>query len=442
MSFLALTMASLIGTASAGEQKDIILVVWDATRADHLTPYGYERDTTPNLAALAQTATVFDNAQASGSWTIPSVASLFTGLFSHNHKVDYAPTKGIVDIPAETTTLAETLHDQGWFTALFTAQSVFYQPGYQQGFDMHELTGSGTFKDKVTQALDKAGDKPVFMVLYWLNPHSPYTPPKLHDIFSDPDGPQVDIVLKAEDARKPGDHPHDDVNAGRVTLTEAEWAQLEARYDGELHSNDQRMQNCLDRYARRRSLEDAVFVMTSDHGEMFNDRPQQRTWHGWPTHENQHVPLIVKAPGQKSGARVATQVRGVDVYPTVLELAGARLDHAINGESLVPLLQGDAGRDRANVGATHYWDGLQFYNDGDHNLIMSRNNASRVFLYDLERDPDEQTNLAETDPGLVERVKGRMLKFIEQTTIELGIQDGSSLSKEDEERLRALGYME
>ncbi len=442
MSLIALTMASLISTASAADQKDIILVVWDATRADHISAYGYERDTTPNLAALAKTATVFDNAQASGSWTIPSVASLFTGLFGQNHKVDYAATKGIVDIPTQTTTLAETLHDQGYFTALFTAQSVYYQPGYQQGFDMHELTGGGSFKDKVVQAMDKAGDKPVFMVLYWLNPHSPYTPPKLHDIFSDPNGPQVDIVLKPEDAKKPGDHPHDDVNSGRVTLSDAEWAQLEARYDGELHSNDQKMQNCLDRYARYRSLDDAVFVMTADHGEMFNDRDQQRTWHGWPTHENQHVPLVIKAPGQKTGNHVSTQVRGIDIYPTVLELAGASLEHPVNGESLVPLMNGEAGKDRAFIGASHYWDGLLYYNDGDYNLITSRDNNRRVFLYDLNKDPEEKTNLAETDPGLLDKVKGQMQKFIDKTTIDLGIQDNSALSNEDEERLRALGYME
>lgn len=426
----------------AGEKKDIYLVVWDTTRSDHLTPYGYFRDTTPNLNKIAENAVVFTDAHASGGWTPPSVASLFTGLLSRNHQVDYAPTKERMDIPSEVNTLAEVLRDDGYYTALFTAQSVFYKEGYLQGFMEHEKLGSGQFQNRIPKVVEKAGDKPIFMVLYWLNPHAPYNPPKIHDLYTDPNGPQVNLMVKKEDKKLPGDYAHPEINSGKVVLDEAQWKQLKARYDGELHSNDQRMQNGIEKFKELRSFDDAVFVMTSDHGEMFNERSQMRVWHGWPTHENQRVPLIIRAPGQKGKVTVDSQVRGIDVFPTVLELAGVSYDGPLNGESLVPLMNGAKGADRPNLGASHYSAGLMFYRNGKYNFITSRLKPENTYLYDLTVDPKETENLAKTSPELVAKVKAEMEAFIESSTLDLGISGESKVSSEEEEQLRALGYIE
>ena len=252
-------------TAQAAEKKDVYFVVWDTTRSDHLSPYGYQRDTTPNLNRIADNSAVFSDANASGGWTPPSVASLFTGLLSVNHRVDFTPTKERIDIPSEVNTLAEVMRDAGYHTALFTAQSVFYKEGYLQGFMEHEKVGSGQFQSRIPQTIEKAGDKPLFIVLYWLNPHAPYNPPKIHDLYTDPNGPQVNLMVKKEDKKLDGDYAHPEINSGAVVLNEAEWSQLKARYDGELHSNDQRMQNGIEKYKQLRSWDDAVFVMTSDH---------------------------------------------------------------------------------------------------------------------------------------------------------------------------------
>jgi arylsulfatase A-like enzyme len=428
--------------AWAGEKKDIYLVVWDTTRSDHLSVYGYERDTTPNLNKIAENSAVFTDSHASGGWTPPSVASLFTGLLSRNHLVDYAPTKERMDIPFEVNTLAEVLRDDGYHTALFTAQSVFYKDGYTQGFMEHEMLGSGQFQNRIPKTLEKAGDKPVFIVLYWLNPHAPYNPPKIHDLYTDPNGPQVNLMVKKEDKKLPGDFSHPEINSGKVVLDEAQWKQLKARYDGELHSNDQRMQNGIEKFKQLRSWDDTVFVMTSDHGEMFNERSQMRVWHGWPTHENQRVPLIIKAPGQKSRVNVDSQVRGIDVFPTVLELAGVSYDGPLNGKSLVPMMNGATEPDRPNLGASHYSGGLMFYRNGKHNLITSRLNDKNNYLYDLTADPKELQNLATSNPELFASVKAEMEVFIESTHIDLGISGETKVSSEEEAQLRALGYIE
>jgi len=406
-------------TAWADEKKDIYLVVWSATRSDHLSAYGYERDTTPNLNKLAENAVVFTDANASGGWNPPSAASLFTGLFSVNHRVDYAPTKEQMDIPDKVNTLAEVLRDDGYYTALFTAQSLFYKDGFTQGFMEHEKLGSGHFQSRIPTTLEKAGDKPVFIVLYWLNPHAPYSPPELHDLYTDPNGPQVNLVIRKEDKKRPGDVTHQEVNSGKVVLDDAQWEQLKARYDGELHSSDQRMQNGIEKFKQTRSWDDTVFVMTSDHGEMFNERSQMRVWHGWPTHENQRVPLIIKAPGQKGRVTVDSLVRGVDVFPTVLDLAGVTYKGALNGKSLVPMMNGAPEADRPNMGATHHSSGLMFYKNGMYNLITSRLNEKKSYLYDLTADPTELKNLATSNPELLAQVQTEMKAFIASSTVDV-----------------------
>ena len=430
------------GPVQAAEKKDVYFVVWDTTRSDHLTLYGYFRDTTPNLNKIAENAAVFNDANASGGWTPPSVASLFTGLLSLNHRVDYTPTKERMDIPSEVNTLAEVMRDAGYYTALFTAQSVFYKEGYLQGFMEHEKVGSGQFQSRVTRTIEKAGDKPLFIVLYWLNPHAPYNPPKLHDLYTDPNGPQINLMVKKEDKKLEGDYAHPEINSGAVVLNEAQWKQMKALYDGELHSNDQRMQNGIEKYKLLRSWDDAVFVMTSDHGEFFNERSQMRVWHGWPTYENQRVPLIIKAPGQKGRVNIDSQVRGIDVFPTVLELAGVSYDGPLNGKSLVPLMQGQKEPHRPNLGASHYSNGLMFYRNGKYNLITSRLNEANTYLYDLTADPKETNNLAKTQPELFAAVQAEMEAFIESSKIDFGIEGGNKVSSEEEEQLRALGYIE
>ena len=202
----------------------------------------------------------------------------------------------------------------------------------------------------MTQSIEKAGDKPLFIVLYWLNPHAPYSPPKLHDLYTDPSGPQGEFGGEERDKKLPGDFSHQEINSGEVVLEEAQWKQLKALYDGELHSNDQRMQNGIMKYQLLRPWNDAVFVMTSDHGEFFNERSQMRVWHGWLTHENQRYPLIIKAPGQK-GVDIQSQVRGVDVFSMRL-LRWTKCP--------VPLMQGQKEAHRPNLGASHYSGGLMF----------------------------------------------------------------------------------
>jgi len=111
--------------AAAPAKPHVFLVVWDSARADHFSFLGYGRDTTPVLASVAAKGAVFEQAHASGSWTMPAVASLITGQFGYNHGVDWEAVNWGVDVAAGSRTLAEVFKANGYATAWYSSQSMF-----------------------------------------------------------------------------------------------------------------------------------------------------------------------------------------------------------------------------------------------------------------------------------------------------------------------------
>ncbi|MBN1337192.1 MAG: sulfatase [Deltaproteobacteria bacterium] len=423
--------------ASAPTRPHVFLVVWDAARADHFPFHGYPRDTTPVLASVAAKSAVFEQAHASGSWTLPSVASLITGQFGYNHGVDWDPENWGVDVSDASRTLAEVLKDAGYATAWYTSQSMFEpKTGYYRGIDDHALVWGSEIVNRTAHFIDSAQGRPVFVILYWLDPHAPYDPHEKFDLWSQPGAPKVNIEEK-KDRQTQGYHSHADINSGRVKLTPAQWQALVDRYDGELRWNDDRFNQFWSMLERKRLQDRSVVVLTADHGEAFDDRPEQRTWHGRPYEENQHVPLVVSAPWRIPPKRVPSVVRGVDVFPTVLDLAGVPVPQGINGASLLPLIDGPAA-DRPSIGGTHMYDSVVYYRSGPWKLLLERTGARRSQLFDLSKDPGERTDLS-GKPDFA-RIHAEMDDFIRRTTFAVDRSHQKTIDAKELERLRALGY--
>lgn len=418
------------------------MVVWDTTRPDHLTPYGYDRDTTPNLARIAEQAAIFDQAVSPAPWTIPSVASILTGLYVHNHKVSFAAENYAPILPEQAITLAETLEEAGYATALYTQQAIFLaNESYCQGFD--DCTRE--FQDLVGRSLrfvDEAEDQPVFVVTYWLHPHAPYTPTSTHDLWSDPDGPDVNIDVEVE---APGYYHPKEVNTGRVVLDESQYRQLIAQYDGELHANDAQLGRYWSELDKRGLTDESIFIFLSDHGEAFGEHPKQRVWHHWPFETILRVPLIIRYPAKIRPGRYDELVSTVDIYPTLLDLLDREIDQPLNGISLRKIISGERTRD-AIAGASHQFGGILFFRDDQHKLFYTRARADEVGAYDLLSDPLERQNLAENEPEKVDRLRKQLVAFLRETAIEIdgaGVYEQSPEQVEAEtERLRALGYVD
>ena len=323
---------------SAAEQAPLVIVyLVDTLRADHTTPYGYARDTTPELMAFSKEAVLFEQAIAQASWTKPSVASLFTSLPPGQHgTVQLRDT-----LDARHLTLAEMLSAKGYATSAAIANSVIYAQGsgFEQGFDLFRgLHGQGGGPSKLVEAavvvdealrqLDARRGLPAFLYVHTMDPHVPYAPPPPFDRRWEPHATE--------------EHPATDPRYDFKEPLDRE--RFVARYDGDVAYGDQEFGRFVRELKRRGLYDRALILFLADHGEEFQD-------HGGWLHgrsvfdELVRVPLLMKLPGQaQAGRRVAQQVQLVDLLPTILQSQGLPVPAPpdVAGRPLQAVLEGQA----------------------------------------------------------------------------------------------------
>jgi arylsulfatase A-like enzyme len=325
-----------------------VVYLVDTLRADHTTPYGYARDTTPELTAFARDAVVFDQAIAAASWTKPAVASLMTSLLPGRHRAVQlrdALDPGLV-------TLAEMLQSRGFTSGAAVANSVIYSAGsnFDQGFDFFAgLHGAGNRPSKVVEAgpvvdtalqwLDERRGFPNFLYVHTMDPHVPYSPPAPFDQRYEP--------------HPTPDHPAQDPRYDFKEPLDRD--RLIAQYDGEIAYGDQEFGRFVRELKSRGLYERALIVFMADHGEEFEDHGK---WlHGRSVFDELvRVPLIVKFPGGKDGGRrIAQQVQALDVLPTILEQFDLPVPAApvITGHPLQAVVRGGAAEPPAVSEISH-----------------------------------------------------------------------------------------
>jgi arylsulfatase A-like enzyme len=397
----------------AGDAPNVVIISLDTLRADHTTMYGYERPTTPNIEKWArESGTLFRTAVAAAPWTLPSHVSLFTGLDSLVHGVIHTDPA-----PGSLVTLAELLRDRGYATAAVTGGS-YLNPRYglSQGFDRHRSVG-GDLETELERELAYAihwlqsysSPVPFFLFFHTYEVHDPYTPrepflsritgseadPEIQDIVTSPTGadrdqgfrPMRNLKLRFRDDNRPPE-----------VLPWSEVSTAVDYYDSGIAFADRAIGELLDALAASEHADRTVVVLLADHGEAFGE-------HGFASHSSLYdhdllVPLIV-APvaGTRVVREVETQVRLVDVMPTILDLVGAEAPAGLSGRSLLPLMQGrrdDGQRDAFSYAAvTNFGISLR---QEDHKYIFRNSPFPATTgweeLYDLAADPSEFTNLA------------------------------------------------
>lgn len=300
------------------KQPNVIVILLDTLRADHLGVYGHERDTSPALDQFARENVVYMNAYTAAPWTPPSVASIFTGLYVSSHGM--LPPNGREDARQTLTrlsnklfTMSELLKAKGYNTAAISPNPwITVDFGYGQGFDSFTYTNRSNAADiserglKVIDQLEAQG-APFFLYLHFLDPHTPYAPPAhLKERFSG--------GLKRAS--------YDEKNQRDINLYDAEIVYL----DGEL-------KKLFERLKAESWYDDSLIVIVGDHGEQFGERGH--SGHGFGLYnEEVKVPLIVKPPGKPLGRKVEHLVSTIDILPTVLSLTGAQPPGYLPGVSL------------------------------------------------------------------------------------------------------------
>jgi len=322
----------------------VVVITLDTTRVDHLSCYGYARNTSPSLDAFARRAVRFDRAWSTSSWTLPAHASLFTGQYPSRHGADYDSRGGavlgdVIGLPVaryvkagmlgdDAITLAELLAERGYRTGAFVAGPWLHRSfGLLQGFDHKDdaVTSFGGRRaaEVTAAALAWLGglpeSEPYFLFVNYFDPHAPYEP--------------IGRYAEFPRAAEPLDYDYEAFMRGEE-LDEDRRAVLRDRYDAEIRDMDRQLGVLLDAVLARPGGEHALIVVTADHGEALGE--EGRLGHGlWLSEEQTRIPLLVRYPRERAaGSQRDDPIQLVDVP----RLLAAELDLAVpdGGDAVAP----------------------------------------------------------------------------------------------------------
>lgn len=337
----AFAAPQVIRSRGESAKPNLIWIVSDALRSDHIGANGYPRDTTPNIDAwIAQDGITFKQATSVAAWTYPATAAMLTGRQPWRLHANWLNQQ----LPADVTTIAERLKAAGYATAGFvSAPFSGAKHGLGRGFDVYDdsvaswplhVNGQAAQINKLAQGwLDGlAGDKPLFLFLYYFDTHTWYKPPAPYDTKWDATyGGTVGPEIYQNGER---------VVNGSLTLTPRDVEHIIALYDGELSYFDARLGEMLGYLKGKGLVDNAVMAMTSDHGEMFGER---NLWtHGNSLYEETlRVPLLLRHTAMpKQGLKTNAPAQNMDIGPTFLDWAGVDAAGALDGVSLRPIMGG------------------------------------------------------------------------------------------------------
>jgi len=323
-----------VGTGGDEDPRpDILLVLVDTLRADRLGCYGNPRPTSPNFDRLAAEGLRFEHALSASTWTLPSTASILSGLLPDQHGVRV----GGEALSESAVTAAERLRDSGYRTVAFTDGGwVHHRWGFGQGFarfDVLPRTGRAAdvrlIVDAALEWLDTARQHPYLLVVHTYEVHQPYVDTDgFAEPFLDPGyAGRLDRRVKVASTR-----PEE------YDAADAAW--MLGLYDGEIRRADHHLARLIERLRSSPRWDRTTVIVTSDHGEEFLDHGGIEHVMGRVFDANVRVPLIMRVPGGTRRGTVDAPASGVDIAPTFLDLAGLEPDPALPGRSLLEIADG------------------------------------------------------------------------------------------------------
>ncbi len=387
--------------ASVPKDLDILLITIDTTRADHLSCYGYQRDTSPNIDRVAADGTLFLHAWAHAPSTRYSMPAILTGRYPLDVFYDYS-VNGWPGLSQRATTIAEALEPLGYYNAAILNYWYFDKVRHiDQGFDSYDnedrklhrgVAGQGPSHsrgsssqqqtDKAIQFLDAHGEQRWFLWVHYYDPHYEY---ERH--------PGIESF---------GDRPID-------------------LYDHEIKFTDHHIGRLIDDLERRGLYQKTAIVITGDHGEGFGEHGIQL--HGYHLYGPQtKIPLIIRVPGL-APRKVTTPVGHVDIMPTIVNLAGGKPEPDMMGRSLVDLIDGSAPADQDRV----VFQQLSYENHhemraaaSEHcHVIYNVSPSTSWELYRLDRDPEERYDAID-DPGPCTKTRDALAAWYDSEQIPAG----------------------
>ncbi|MDP8247681.1 MAG: sulfatase-like hydrolase/transferase [Candidatus Tritonobacter lacicola] len=443
------------------EKTNVIIVLADAMRPDHLPCYGYGRDTAPNISELAARGVVFTNAFPQAPWTKPSVGSLFTGLYPYQHRALIA-----VDVPAyhevpqlaylseDLKTLAETFRENGYRTAGFnTNVHLLRSLGFAQGFDywadMDNISSPEVTEDAV-RWINRNAPSPFFMYIHYMDTHSPYRtyPPYKGRFHGTP--PDLEDRLLTE-------HELSELREGIPPISDlTRLSDLINIYDDAIAQIDGQVGKLVSLLENHGLIENTMVIFLADHGEALSEHGNY--FHGWTLYnEMLRVPLVISCPGLLAGGKHVNGIVEIrNIFPTVIDLLDLKTYGAMKYDIKPSSLKNLLAESRDAVAGQAYSETEVRIRDKPlrvHSALSCIQNnrwklvhdfrTGRSDLYDLETDPWETKNLYGKHPAIEENM-GRILK--ERGSVVLAPVKDDLLPESGyrsivNKKLRALGYL-
>ncbi len=433
---------------------NLIVMIADSLRADHLGCYGNRWIRTPKLDHFASESAVFRYSYPENVPTVPARATWFTGRYNF-------PFSGWEPFRVEDVTLAEYLWDKGFTSAMITDVFHFHKPGMNmnRGFDYTEFirgqeddphvlddsievelekyhksdgvnerwthqtvqylrnrahwkSEEDHFVARVVKAgmkwLDSVGRRDrIFLWLDCFDPHEPWDPPAEYTRMYDPDYKGIEIINPI-------------VREVEGYLTAEELKHIKAQYAGEVSLVDKWAGVFLDYLREEGFFEDSMIIFTSDHGEPFGEHGMIRKGRAWPYEELMRIPFIIYAPGEKPLVSDAI-AQTCDLMPTALDFLGVEEPGWVEGESLLPVMRGEKGHMREFAYCGHYGHSWTVRN-AEWNFayyLEPQRPAGRYHpedreLFHLREDPTEQENVIGEFPEVAERMELELLRFVSE----------------------------
>ncbi|MHC4456695.1 MAG: sulfatase-like hydrolase/transferase [Planctomycetota bacterium] len=393
--------------------RNVILISIDTCRADYLSCYGYSRKTTPNIDAIADAATLFENVISPIPLTLPAHCSILTGTIPPHH--------GAHDnfgywLHGRNVTLAELLKENGFATAAFVSAFILdSQFAIDQGFETYydnfnrqpaSLGANERRADLTTRLtldwLDSHSDDRFFLFVHYYDPHTAYEPPE-------------PFASKFSDNLYAGEIAYTDHYIGRV----------------------------IEKLKSLGIFDSSLVIITSDHGEMLGEHGEDE--HGYFIYQSAlKVPLIFKLPGQRKPQRIKEAVGLVDIAPTVCSLLGIAPPEQLHGRDLSVYLRGGSIPPKQRF---IYAESLYPTKYGGNSLLAVVSDrykyiqTTRPELYDLELDPAESDNLVNLHTDLARMLREQLKQTLEENVRKTKSDAGAAPDEETIRRLQSLGYV-
>lgn len=458
------------GCKRSGRRVNVILIIVDALRADHLGAYGYEKPASPFFDAWSRKGILFENCMSQSSWTKTSMASLLTGMEAETTRVfAFKDT-----LPEEAVTMAEVLSANGYQTAYVQTNAWLYNEfAFGQGFENRAQLGPETDKWPEKKAAyrawavneqaerwleDRDRDRPFFLYLHYMDVHSPYIPPPPHNTIFDPDFPRelrdyiftMKYIYNNLTFSSTAERIFEKLKSDHDML-----GHLVSLYDGEINYFDAEFRKLMRTLEEKDLFDNTLIIFGSDHGEQFME-------HGKLRHANSlyieelHVPLVFCLPGVlPEEKRIETPVRNLDIFPTVMDILGIKHNLPVEGGSLYDLMRGrsrgyEPGQSFSRLKIESEWpinrQDQASLRDGEWVIIRDHLRGVEE-LYNLDEDPQEHKDLSLDMPKVLKEMSFKLDESVrlsgEARTL-AGLPEAPRKTELDEhmkESLEAIGYI-